>query len=360
MSSGSRRMPNLAVANAGIAAFAAVLLLSASSGVLAQAGLNIPGASAPPPVVNVTPAAAAPAPAAAAPAPVEMPASQMPMNTETQAVQPQIPPAPAPARAAMPRQVDPLAPVQAVRPAFVPNRQVDQQLEKSTNEATQRLNQVSPEGLASADPSAISGELDQFAVRQRKIKELELLNKQAGEVQKLYKTLFGDDAKIGQPLPGTASAARQAPQITEEEVRKRVEQARADALREAEESKVQKERDELALGPRPVVAQIIGTAKKRQAVVMLPCDRGNVTVSVGNRLSQGDDPMRVVAISEQGVEVSQKGNRFLLGFGNVSSKCTPVGNLGPRPTQASAAPSGAYPVPVMGGPLQISGGTRMR
>jgi hypothetical protein len=236
-------------------------------------------------------------------------------------------------------------------------------LEKATKEATQRLNQVSPEGLASADPATIGDELERVTVLQRKLKELSLLNKQAEEVQKLYKTMFGDDAKIGQPAPGAAgpgaTAVKHVPQITEEEVRKRVEQARQEALKEAEEMKAQKEREDLMLGPRPVVAQIIGTGKKRQAVVMLPCDRGSLTVSVGNRLTQDDNPMRVVAISEQGVEVSQKGNRFMLGFGNVSSKCTSTGSLAPRQA-TSSPPAGSYQVPVMGAPLQISGGPRIR
>lgn len=349
MNSTSRRMPNLA-SNASLAAFVAALLLSTASGAFAQASLNIPGTSAPPPPV-----------AAAAPAAIEIPAPQPPANLEPQAVvqpAPQLPPMPAAARPAAPTPA--AMPAQPQRPGALPNRQVDQQLERATNEAVQRLNQVSPEGLSSADPSAIASELDRQTVQQRKLRELELLNKQAEQVQKLYKTVYGDDAKIGQPAQGTTQA-KNVPQITEEEVRKRVEQARADALKEADELRVQKEREELLLGPRPVVAQIIGTSKKRQAVVMLPCDRGSITVSVGNRLTQGDNPMRVMSISEEGVEVSQKGNRFMLGFGNTSAKCSPVGNLGPRPAQTtSAAPAGSYPVPLMGGPLQISGGARMR
>lgn len=360
MNSGSRRMPNLAAANAGLAAFALMLLLSASPRALAQAGLNIPGTSAPPPVVSVAPAPAE-SPAAAA-APAEMPASQMPMAEAPVAPAPQAPPMPpVNPQAALGHQPKAAAAPPAITQKQVPAevRQTDHRLSTAQDAATKAMNSMSPEGLPSADPSGIGDELDKYNVQQRKVRALSLMNKEAEETLKLYKTLNGIASEAGVATPGQAGGGRQAaPQISEEEVRKRVEQARADALREADERKVQKERDELALGPRPVVAQIIGTAKKRQAVIMLPCDRGNVTVSVGNRLTQGDDPMRVISISEQGVEVSQKGNRFMLGFGNVSSKCSPLGNLTQH--QAPSAQSGAYQVPVMGGPLQISNGARMR
>jgi hypothetical protein len=252
---------------------------------------------------------------------------------------------------AMPHGAEPAAPAAA---PFVPNRQVDQQLDKAAADAVRRLNEVSPQGLPSAEPAASASELDHYNAEQRKIRELDLLNKKADAVKKLYQTMYGKDVDIGQPPPG-ATESRKPTGVSEEEVRRRVEEARQQALKEADELRSRKEADELALGPRPVVAQIIGAGKNRQAVVMLPCDRGSVTVKVGSRLTQGDDPMRVAAISEEGVEVTMKGNRFFLGFGNVSSKC----GTGGAPKQAASAPVG-YPVPVMGGPLQISGAGRMR
>lgn len=350
MNSTFRPTLSLAAANAGRAAALAALLLGTATAALAQgAALNIPGAaSAPPPVV------AAPPPAPAVVPTAELPASQQPAGMDANVAQmPQAPALP-PLRSGPPAVQGPAA---APAAPFVPNRQVDQQLEKAQAEAVKRLNQLSPEGLASADPAAIGGELERMNAQQRKLRELELYNKQADLVQKLYKTMYGDEAKLGQPAPGAPGA--QPKGVSEEEVKRRIEEAKREAVAQAEKERAEKEREELQLGPRPVVAQIIGTGRNRQAVVMLPCDRGSLTVRAGNRLTQGDEPMRVVSITDAGVEVSQKGNRFLLGFGNVSSKCTPNLGGGTRTAQQGGASVGS-PVPVMGGPLQISGGARMR
>jgi hypothetical protein len=332
MNSTSRRTSNPA-ADAVRAAALAALLLSVPSAAMAQANLNIPGMAAAPPPPPM--AARPPAPAAAAPAPVDLPATQMPM-AEAPA---------APARPAMPPMPAVTAPPGVAQPAppaaaFVPNRQVDGQLDKAQAEAVKRLNQVSPEGLASADPAAIGGDLERMNAQQRKLKERE-------------------DAKIGQPPPGTASAPEKKG-ISQEEVSRLLKAEREKALKEADEIRAAKEKEELALGPRPVVAQILGTGKRREAVVMLPCDRGSITVRPGNRLSQGEDPMRVLSISESGVEVEQRGNRFYLGFGNVSSKCAPGGGVAARPAQSASASSFGVQVPVMSAPLPIAGPSRMR
>ncbi|WP_456717991.1 MULTISPECIES: hypothetical protein [unclassified Bradyrhizobium] len=314
----------------------AAVVLVATSVVAHAQGLNIPGANnAPPPVIAQQPAQEA-MPAASAPIVSAQPVA-MPVPAAPVAMPASPPAAPRPA-------VAPVPPM----PAGPPNRAVEKQMDASVAEATKRLGAAMPDGLTSADPGAISNELDDMAARQRRIRGLKLLNMEAEELAKLNKTINSDSgmAAAGQP-------AQKPGMVSEQEVQRRVEQAKQEAAQqakvEAEAAKKQQEDN----APRPVVASIFGSAKSgRQAIVLIPYV-GELTVRVGSKLPDG---MRVVAISEKGVEVTHKGERFHLGFGDSVPRTRPPERM------SSAAPQpgvSTYSQPILAAPLPVSAGARM-
>lgn len=333
MSSTSRRMQRSVASDLRRLGCTAALLLATGAAASAQ-GLNIPGAnSGPPPVLGQQavqeqlPAASAPI---VSPQPVAMPAP--------------MPAAPPPAAVRPATMAAPTMPT----PAGPPNRAVDKQMDASLAEATKRLGAAMPDGLTTADPNAIGGELDDMAARQRRIRSLKLLNMEAEELAKLNKTISSDSgmAAAGQP-------AQKPGMVSEQEVQRRVDQARQEAAQQAKaEAEAAKKREE-DNAPRPVVASIFGSSKSgREAIVLIPYV-GEITVRVGSKLPEG---MRVVGISEKGVEVSQKGERFNLGFGDSVPRTRPPERLSAAAPQPGVT---TYTQPILGGPLPVSAGARM-
>lgn len=330
MSSTSRRMQRSVASSLRLLGCTALTLVATSMLAHAQ-GLNIPGANnAPPPVIGQQPQEQLPAASApiVSPQPVAMPA---PM------------PATPPTMAPRPLAGAPVAPLQA----SPPNRAVEKQLDASVAEATKRLGASMPDGLTPADASANGNELDDMAARQRRIRSLKLLNMEADEIAKLNKTINSDSgiAAAGQP-------AKQPGMVSEQEVQRRVEQAKQEAAQQAKAEAEAKKREE-DNAPKPVVASIFGSAKKgREAIVLIPYV-GELTVRVGSKLPDG---IRVVGISERGVEVTQKGERFHLGFGDSVPRARPperLSSAGPQPGLTT------YSQPVLGSPLPVSAGARM-
>jgi type IV pilus biogenesis protein PilP len=340
MSSTSRRMQRNVASDLRRLGCTAAMLVATSVFAHAQ-GLNIPGANSGPPPVLGQQAPQESVPAASAPIVSAQPVA-MPVPTAAG-------PAPAPVPAAPPSQLRP--PVAAVppMPAGTLSRAVDKQMDAGAAEAARRLGASMPEGLTPADAGAIGNELEDMAERQRRIRRLKLLNMEADELAKLNKTINSDG--------GMAPAGQQAQKpgmVSEQEVQRRVEQAKQEAAAQAKaEAEAAKKRDE-DNAPRPVVASIFGSAKSgRQAIVLIPYV-GELTVRVGSKLPDG---MRVVEISEKGVEVSHKGERYHLGFGESVPRTRPPERL------TSAAPQQpgvtTYTQPILAGPLPVSAGARM-
>lgn len=331
MSSTSRRMQRSVASNLRLLGCTALALVATSVLAHAQQGLTIPGANnAPPPVIGQQPQEQLPAASApiVSPQPVALPA---PM------------PAAPPAMAPRPFAAAPGAPLQA----SPPNRAVEKQLDASAAEATKRLGAAMPEGLTPADPSANGNELDDMAARQRRIRSLKLLNMEADELAKLNKTINSDSgiAAAGQP-------AKQPGMVSEQEVQRRVEQAKQEAAQQAKAEAEAKKREE-DNAPKPVVASIFGSSKNgREAIVLIPYV-GELTVRVGSKLPDG---IRVVGISERGVEVTQKGERFHLGFGDSVPRSKPPERLSSAGPQSGLT---TYSQPVLGAPLPVSAGARM-
>lgn len=288
------------------------------------------------PPAGVLPVAATGVPAPDGPAGFPQPAA---VRQDVLPVQPGIVPAAVTGPGAMPPASSPLQSavppntVGQAQPGFgSPQGDAVQPL-VPTSPAQQRLDTLRAkveEKLATLDNAApiLSGsQLQQMQQRQMRIRETLMMGQEAkalAEVLKVLDDLSGDGSK------GGASS--------DEDQKRKVDEAVQQALaaRKLEEENA----------PKPLVASIHGSGGSLRAVVLVPYV-GQFTVRAGTQLPDG---MRVVSVSDNGVEVAKNGKRFPLAFGTVVPGMRPQPGTGPQGVSARTVqmPIGASPLP-MGG-----------
>lgn len=181
--------------------------------------------------------------------------------------------------------------------------------------------------LDNAAPILSGSQLQQMQHRQMRIRETLMMGQEAKALADVMKVL--DDIQA----EGTKSAA-----ASEEEQKRKVEEAVQQALAA---KKLEEEN-----APKPLVASIHGSGGSLRAIVLVPYV-GQFTVRSGTKLPEG---MRVVSVTDNGVEVVKGGKRFPLAFGTVVP--------GMRPASGAVAQGVAgrtVQMPIGNSPLPMGG-----
>jgi type IV pilus biogenesis protein PilP len=211
-------------------------------------------------------------------------------------------------------------------------RHVDGQIDRAQRMADDRMKgmQLGQEGLPGADTTAYRGDLEDMAAIQRRIRLLELKQREADLAVKLWATVYdGKREEQAAKAPDTREAdagvsAKLVAAQAEEAARKA-----ADAV------------------PPPKVVSIVGSGPDMRAKLLVP-GQGEAVVTAGSRLPGG---LIVTRISADGVLVTDgKGKTFALGLGNrVAASASPAVATPAAAAGIAGMPPG-FPRPVMAAP----------